>query len=122
MVEDIDLWQTAKLLLDEFGDDAPIEAAQRADAMLERGDVEGSLVWQRAVHEHPAWLRSPDVLPFPVHIVTGGNIRDGLVRGAPCWDDGASAGPRSPSSPAPEGRETMSRAPSAPDPRRARPA
>ena len=39
--------------------------------------------WEpRAVHEHLAWLRSPDVLPFPVHIVTGGNIRDGLVRGA----------------------------------------
>ena len=39
--------------------------------------------WEpRAVHEHLAWLRSPNVLPFPVHIVTGGNIREGLVRGA----------------------------------------
>ncbi|WP_372502291.1 hypothetical protein P7L66_12645 [Tistrella mobilis] len=39
--------------------------------------------WEpKAVYEHLAWLRSPNVLPFPVHIVTAGNIRDGLVRGA----------------------------------------
>lgn len=39
--------------------------------------------WEpRAVHEHLAWLRSPDVLPFPVHVVSAGNIREGLVRGA----------------------------------------
>jgi len=34
------------------------------------------------VYDHLAWLMSPDVLPFPVHIVSAGNIRDGLVRGA----------------------------------------
>ena len=39
--------------------------------------------WEpRAVHEHLAWLRSPDVLPVPVHVVSSGNIRDGLIRGA----------------------------------------
>jgi hypothetical protein len=39
--------------------------------------------WEpKAVYEHLAWLKSPNVLPFPVHIVTAGNIRDGLVRGA----------------------------------------
>lgn len=39
--------------------------------------------WEpRAVYEHLAWLRSPNVLPFPVHIVSDGNIREGLVRGA----------------------------------------
>ncbi len=43
--------------------------------------------WEpKAVYEHLAWLKSPNVLPFPVHIVTGGNIRDG---------------PRSPPSPNP---------------------
>lgn len=25
-----------------------------------------------AVYEHLAWLRSPNVLPFPVHIISGG--------------------------------------------------
>lgn len=39
--------------------------------------------WEpKAVYEHLAWLRSPNVLPFPVHIVSDGNIREGLVRGA----------------------------------------
>jgi 3'-phosphoadenosine 5'-phosphosulfate sulfotransferase (PAPS reductase)/FAD synthetase len=34
------------------------------------------------VYDHLAWLTSPNVLPFPVHIVSAGNIRDGLIRGA----------------------------------------
>lgn len=35
--------------------------------------------WEPAVvYEHLAWLRSPNVLPFPVNIVTAGNIRDGI--------------------------------------------
>lgn len=29
----------------------------------------------RAVYEHLDWLRSPNVLPFPVHIVTGGDLK-----------------------------------------------
>jgi hypothetical protein len=31
-----------------------------------------------AVYEHLAWLRSPNVLPFPVHIVTAGSIRESI--------------------------------------------
>jgi len=39
--------------------------------------------WEpRSVYDHLAWLMSPGVLPFPVHIVSAGNMRDGLVRGA----------------------------------------
>jgi hypothetical protein len=35
--------------------------------------------WEpKAVYEHLAWLMSPNVLPFPVNIVTAGNIRDGI--------------------------------------------
>ncbi|CUX70115.1 conserved hypothetical protein [Agrobacterium sp. NCPPB 925] len=29
-------------------------------------------------YEHLEWLTSPNVLPFPVHIVSAGNIRDVL--------------------------------------------
>ena len=40
--------------------------------------------WEpRAVHEHLAWLRSPGVLPFPVHVVVG-------------WQHPRRAGPRRP--------------------------
>ena len=40
--------------------------------------------WEpRAVREHLAWLMSPNVLPFPVHIVSAGDIRvDLLAAGA----------------------------------------
>lgn len=39
--------------------------------------------WEpQSVYDHLAWLMSPGVLPFPVHVVSDGNIRDGLVRGA----------------------------------------
>ncbi len=34
----------------------------------------------RAVREHLAWLISPNVLPFPVHIVSAGDIRADLLR------------------------------------------
>lgn len=36
--------------------------------------------WEQAVvYEHLRWLRSPNVLPFPVHTVSRGNIRDGII-------------------------------------------
>lgn len=39
--------------------------------------------WEpKAVYEHLAWLMSPNVLPFPVHIVSAGDIRADLVIGA----------------------------------------
>ncbi len=33
-----------------------------------------------AVYDHLAWLRSGNVLPFPVHVVSGGDIRADLLR------------------------------------------
>ncbi|MEC9244426.1 MAG: hypothetical protein VYB05_06615, partial [Pseudomonadota bacterium] len=39
--------------------------------------------WEpKAVYEHLDWLRSPNVLPFPVHLVSAGNIRDQLMGAA----------------------------------------
>lgn len=39
--------------------------------------------WEpKAVYDHLKWLMSPNVLPFPVHIVSAGNIRDNLMRAA----------------------------------------
>ncbi len=36
--------------------------------------------WEpQAVYEHLAWLRSPNVLPFPVHVVNNGNLRDNIL-------------------------------------------
>lgn len=36
--------------------------------------------WQpKAVYDHLDWLRSGNVLPFPVHVVSAGSIRDKLI-------------------------------------------
>ena len=47
MPADIDIWRAAKLLIDKYGDTAPIQAAMRADEMLDVGDMDGKLVWLR---------------------------------------------------------------------------
>ncbi len=36
-------------LIREHGDDAALEAAQRADAMLEKGSLDGQRVWKRVL-------------------------------------------------------------------------
>jgi hypothetical protein len=37
MPDDIDIYRSARLLIEQHGDEAAIRAAERADAMLERG-------------------------------------------------------------------------------------
>ncbi len=47
MTSDLDIYRTASLLVHHHGEDAPIEAAMKADAMLEKGDLDGLAVWRR---------------------------------------------------------------------------
>jgi hypothetical protein len=46
-ISDLDVWRAANLLIKQYGDDAEIEAARKADLMLDRGDRDGQLVWLR---------------------------------------------------------------------------
>jgi hypothetical protein len=46
MVEDIDIWRTAKLLLRQHGGDAPLIAAQRRNALLAAGNTNGTIIWK----------------------------------------------------------------------------
>ena len=39
MTSEIDIYRTANVLIREHGEDAALEAAQRADAMLEKGSL-----------------------------------------------------------------------------------
>ena len=41
--------RSAKLLIDQHGDDAPIFAAMQADKLAEAGDREGRRVWLRVI-------------------------------------------------------------------------
>ena len=47
MISDLDIYRSANLLVRRHGEDAPIHAALRADAMLEKGDLDGYAVSRR---------------------------------------------------------------------------
>ncbi len=49
MIPAIDIYRSANLLVKHHGEDAPIEAAMRADAMLKKGDVDGYATWKRVL-------------------------------------------------------------------------
>ncbi len=51
---DLDILRAAQLLVKRHGADAPVVAAQRADELLDSGDLDGVAVWKsimRAVEE-----------------------------------------------------------------------
>ena len=45
MPSEIDIYRSAKLLIDQHGDEAPAFAAMQADKRAEAGDMEGRRVW-----------------------------------------------------------------------------
>ncbi len=47
MIPDLDIYRSAQVLVKHHGQDAPIHAAMRADAMLEAGDPDAHAVWKR---------------------------------------------------------------------------
>ena len=47
MIPDLDIYRSANILVKQHGEDAPIQAAMRADATLEAGDLDGLAVWKR---------------------------------------------------------------------------
>jgi hypothetical protein len=58
MISDVDVWRAANLLIRRFGEEAELEAARRADQMLERGDRDGQRVWM-AIRQAVAQLQAP---------------------------------------------------------------
>ena len=38
MIPDLDIWRAANVIIKQYGEDAPIHSAMRADATLDRGD------------------------------------------------------------------------------------
>ena len=49
MTTDLDIYRSAHALIQQHGDAAAIEAAMKADAMLDKGDLDGAAVWRRIV-------------------------------------------------------------------------
>ena len=49
MIAPIDTYRCANELIKQYSDAADIEAAMKADELMEAGDVEGEAVWLRIV-------------------------------------------------------------------------
>ncbi len=49
MTSDLDIYRTGRLLIERHGSEAPVHAAMRADAMLEKGDLDGQALWKRII-------------------------------------------------------------------------
>ncbi len=49
MTDDIDIYRAAKLYVDEHGDQAALQAAMQADALLEAGDMDGVATWRKII-------------------------------------------------------------------------
>ncbi len=49
MIPDLDIYRSANLLVKRHGQDAPIKAGMRADAMFEKGDLGGYALWRRSL-------------------------------------------------------------------------
>ena len=60
MIPDLDIYRSAALLVKRHGQDAPIEAAMRADAMLERAawTAIAILDWSRLISQENPMKRS----------------------------------------------------------------
>ena len=49
MIPDIDIWRSANVIVKRYGEDAALEAAKRADDLLEAGDMDGCAIWKQIV-------------------------------------------------------------------------
>ncbi len=49
IIPDLDIYRSAQVLVKRHGEDAPVHAAMRADAMLDKGDLDGAAVWKRVL-------------------------------------------------------------------------
>ena len=47
MVDDRDVWQAAVLMVRRYKEDAMLEASERADQLLDEGDLAGAETWHR---------------------------------------------------------------------------
>jgi hypothetical protein len=82
MIPELDIWRAANLLIRKHGANADLEAAKRADLMLDRGDDDGRLLWsriRRAIETLPALrrdrLNASDGVLAPLVIRTDGSAR-----------------------------------------------
>jgi hypothetical protein len=50
MIPDRDVWAAAVLMVKRYADDAMLEAAERADQLLDEGDMAAAETWHRILN------------------------------------------------------------------------
>ena len=60
MIPNLDIYHAAKLLVDQHGEDASIRTAERADELLEAGDIEGATIWHSILATIEELQRGPE--------------------------------------------------------------
>ena len=63
----LDIYRSAKLLVDQHGTEAPIHAAMEADEMLDKGDLDGQAVWLRILKAIEELLNTRPGDGIPLH-------------------------------------------------------
>ncbi|MCZ6841156.1 MAG: hypothetical protein O7G13_18000 [Alphaproteobacteria bacterium] len=48
-MDEIDIYRSAKLFIDQHGDQATIQAAMQSDALLAAGNVDGAATWRKII-------------------------------------------------------------------------
>jgi hypothetical protein len=59
MIDEPDIFRAAKLVMDQYGEEAVSFAAGHADDLLEKGDIAGALVWPRILAAIEELQRGP---------------------------------------------------------------
>ena len=67
MNRDKEIYGVASIYIRDHGDDAVIEAAMRADALLDAGDLDGQRVWLRVIEAIKPVLSPCLLIMIPRH-------------------------------------------------------
>ena len=47
MISDLDIYRSAKVIIERYGEEARLHATKRADALLKAGDLDAYAAWKR---------------------------------------------------------------------------
>ena len=58
MISELDVHRTAKLLVDQHGDTAILNASERAEQLWRQGDADGAATWERVARAVAALMQT----------------------------------------------------------------
>ena len=74
MIPDLDIYHSDQVLVKQHGEDAPIQAVMRADALLAAGDVDGYAVWGKVRPRIYLRYNRPDLIAHEIRHLQEGHF------------------------------------------------